>query len=157
MRRVDVLLCLCRSAHKVSGLMLANHTSIAHLFDRMLKQFTRLYDRKAFLDNYKRQAVFSDGLEEFEASRDIVRLLTDEYRAAETPDYIHWAAGAELDEEEGPSATAAYEGSSASASAAAVAAGRVEDDGLGDDAAFDEAEVEADDGFGDGMGDATFE
>lgn len=77
--------------------MLANHTSIAHLFERMLKQFGRLFDKRAFLDNYKRQPVFADDLEEFESARDVVRLLTDEYRAAETSDYVSWAAGTDDD------------------------------------------------------------
>lgn len=77
--------------------MLANHTSIAHLFERMLKQFGRLFEKRAFLDNYKRQPVFADDLEEFESSRDVVRLLTDEYRAAETSDYVSWAAGTDDD------------------------------------------------------------
>ncbi len=77
--------------------MLANHTSIAHLFERMLKQFGRLFEKRAFLDNYKRQPVFADDLEEFESARDVVRLLTDEYRAAETSDYVSWAAGTDDD------------------------------------------------------------
>ena len=33
--------------------MLANHTSIRHLFNRTLVQFDKLMKRKAFLDNYK--------------------------------------------------------------------------------------------------------
>jgi len=41
------------SAHRVSGLMLANHTSIRHLFNRTLGQFDKLIKRKAFIDNYK--------------------------------------------------------------------------------------------------------
>lgn len=41
------------SAHRVSGLMLANHTSIRHLFNRTLGQFDKLIKRKAFLENYK--------------------------------------------------------------------------------------------------------
>ena len=41
------------SAHRVSGLMLANHTSIRHLFNRTLAQFDKLIKRKAFLENYK--------------------------------------------------------------------------------------------------------
>ena len=44
------------SAHRVSGLMLANHTSIRHLFNRTLGQFDKLIKRKAFLENYKARA-----------------------------------------------------------------------------------------------------
>ena len=42
-----------KSAHRVSGLMLANHTSIRHLFNRTLSQFDKLFKRSAFVDNYK--------------------------------------------------------------------------------------------------------
>jgi len=41
------------TAHRVSGLMLANHTSVRHLFNRCISQFDRLMKRKAFMDNYK--------------------------------------------------------------------------------------------------------
>lgn len=34
------------SAHRVSGLMLANHTSIRHLFNRCLSQYDKLMKRK---------------------------------------------------------------------------------------------------------------
>ncbi len=44
------------SAHRVSGLMLANHTSIRHLFNRTLGQFDKLIKRKAFIENYKARA-----------------------------------------------------------------------------------------------------
>lgn len=32
--------------HRVSGLMLANHTSIRHLLDRTLRQYDKLMERK---------------------------------------------------------------------------------------------------------------
>lgn len=35
-----------KTAHKVTGLMLANHTSIRHLFDRCLSQYDMLIKRK---------------------------------------------------------------------------------------------------------------
>ena len=44
--------------------MLANHTSIAYLFERIMRQFDKLYEKRAFLDNYKRQPMFEDGFEE---------------------------------------------------------------------------------------------
>lgn len=46
------------SANRVSGLMLANHTSIRHLFNRCLAQYDKLMKRKAFLDNYKEFPIF---------------------------------------------------------------------------------------------------
>lgn len=68
--------------------MLANHTSIAsvrsfsniafgpsllivlfQLFKRMLDQFDRLKRRNAFLEQYKRERMFENGLEEFDDAR----------------------------------------------------------------------------------------
>lgn len=78
------------TAHKVSGLMLANHTSIHILMERVLAQYNKLISRQAFLDNYKKESMFSDNLEEFEDSAETLRRLIDEYKAAEQPNYIDW-------------------------------------------------------------------
>lgn len=78
------------SQHRVTGLMLANHTCMHKLFSRMLRDFDMLYGRQAFIQSYKEQKVFSDGLEEFEDTREVVMGLTDEYRAAEGHDYPDW-------------------------------------------------------------------
>ena len=48
--------------HKVSGFMLANHTSMAELFSRSLSQYDRIRKRIAFLDNCRKEAMFSDDL-----------------------------------------------------------------------------------------------
>ncbi|KAF5097508.1 hypothetical protein DV451_003796 [Geotrichum candidum] len=73
------------SPSRISGLMLANHTSITSLFQRTLDQFDRLWKRQAFLDPYKKQAMFeNDGLAaEFEDSKEIVRGLIHEYKKLE--------------------------------------------------------------------------
>lgn len=76
-----------KSPHKVSGFMLANHTSMAELFDRLLHQFDRIRKRNAFLDNYRREPMFAESLDEFDSSREVVQDLVDEYRACERPDY----------------------------------------------------------------------
>jgi hypothetical protein len=52
-----------QTAHRVSGLMLANHTSIRHLFNKCLTQYDKLMRRKAFLDQYEQHSIFADGLE----------------------------------------------------------------------------------------------
>ncbi len=57
------------TGHKVSGLMLANHTGIQQLFVKTLAQYDRLRKRGAFLDNYRRQPMFADGLDEFDSAR----------------------------------------------------------------------------------------
>ncbi len=78
-------------AHKVSGLMMANHTGINALFDRCLKQYDKLRSRNAFLENYRQESMFSDSLDEFDHSREIVQSLSEEYTAAESDDYISGA------------------------------------------------------------------
>ena len=82
-----------RTPHKVSGLMLANHTSIGVLFERIQRQFDKLYEKRAFLDNYRKQPMFEDGFEEFDDSYEVVRGLADEYRACESDDYVSWGSG----------------------------------------------------------------
>jgi len=79
-----------RTQHRVSGLMVANHTSIATLAERNLKEFDKLWKRNAFLDNYKKEEMFSEDLEEFAHSRSVVQELVEEYKASEKPDYISW-------------------------------------------------------------------
>ncbi|KAI6019621.1 gamma tubulin [Pisolithus orientalis] len=78
--------------HRVSGLMLANHTSIASLFKRMLDQFDRLRKRNAFLEQYKKEKMFENGLEEFDDARATAEELLKEYKACESPDYITYGA-----------------------------------------------------------------
>jgi tubulin gamma len=68
--------------------MLANHTSMAELFDRLLNQYDRIRSRNAFLDNYRKEPMFADSLDEFDHSRETVQNLVDEYRACERPDYV---------------------------------------------------------------------
>jgi len=84
-------------AHKVNGLMMANHTAICQLFDRCVKQYDKLRSRNAFLDNYRQEPIFSEGLDEFDHSKEVVTSLSDEYKAAETQDYIKWGLLADQD------------------------------------------------------------
>merc|ERR1711879_852419 len=76
--------------HKVNGLMMANHTAICQLLDRCVKQYDKLRSRNAFLENYRQEAMFSDSLDEFDHAKEVVVSLSDEYKAAETEDYIKW-------------------------------------------------------------------
>jgi tubulin gamma len=86
-----------QSSHRVSGLMLANHTSIGGLFGRTLKQYDRLRSRNAFLEQYRRENMFSDGLDEFDNARETVKALQDEYAACQGPDYVNWGEQGERD------------------------------------------------------------
>lgn len=99
--------------HRVSGLMLANHTSIAtvrslsdlvymqfemltyvnQLFKRIVKQYDGMRKRNAFMEGYKKTAPFADDLSEFDESREVVTDLIAEYEAAEEADYLDPDAG----------------------------------------------------------------
>ena len=78
------------STNKVSGFMLANHTSMAELFDRLLNQYDKIRRRNAFLDNYRKEPMFRDNLDEFDSARETVQCLVDEYRACERKDYVQY-------------------------------------------------------------------
>ncbi|KAK0552112.1 gamma-tubulin [Tilletia horrida] len=76
------------ASHRVSGLMLANHTGMAGLFKRTLNQYDQLKKRNAFLEMYKREAIFANDLSEFDDARETVAGIMAEYKAAESPDYL---------------------------------------------------------------------
>ncbi|KAK2764414.1 gamma-tubulin [Arachnomyces sp. PD_36] len=81
------------NTHRVSGLMLANHTSVATIFKRIMQQYDKLRSRNAFLEQYKKEAPFSDGLGEFDEAKAVVTDLVQEYEAAEKPNYLDPDAG----------------------------------------------------------------
>ncbi|KAJ5097100.1 gamma tubulin MipA [Penicillium angulare] len=74
--------------NRVSGLMLANHTSVATLFKRIVQQYDPLRKRNAFIQQYEKEAPFADGLGEFDEARAVVMDLIREYEAAEREDYL---------------------------------------------------------------------
>lgn len=81
-----------QTQHRVSGLMLANHTSISSLFEKCTRQYDKLRKREAFLDQFRKTEMFKDNLDEFDSSREVLEQLIEEYHAATTPDYISWGA-----------------------------------------------------------------
>ncbi|KAJ5628061.1 gamma-tubulin [Penicillium lividum] len=81
--------------NRVSGLMLANHTSVATLFKRIIQQYDPLRKRNAFIQQYEKSAPFADGLGEFDEARAVVMDLIREYEAAEREDYLEPDAGKE--------------------------------------------------------------
>uniref|UniRef100_A0A7S0MPH6 Tubulin gamma chain n=1 Tax=Cryptomonas curvata TaxID=233186 RepID=A0A7S0MPH6_9CRYP len=88
---------------RVSGLMMANHTSISSLFERIMRQFDLLIKKKGgswdparapFIQNYLQQTNLfksdEDLKDEFDDSRETVASLIQEYQACEGPNYIEW-------------------------------------------------------------------
>lgn len=78
-----------QTAHRVSGLMLANHTSIASLFERTLSSFNLLRKKKAFMDKYREEKNF-ELFEEFDSAHDVVKEVIDEYYAATKASYVNY-------------------------------------------------------------------
>jgi len=48
-----------------------------------------------FLDQYKKEKMFANGLEEFDESRATVEELLNEYKACESPEYVTYGADAD--------------------------------------------------------------
>lgn len=83
------------SKNRVSGLSLANHTSVHKLFARQAAQFDKLRSRNAFLDHYQKHDMFRESLGEFDDSRGVVQDLIEEYQAASRDDYLEWVRAKE--------------------------------------------------------------
>ncbi len=80
------------SKNRVSGLLLANHTSIAKLFQKQATQFDRLRSRNAFLDHYRKEGQDGDVIADMDESRAVVGELIEEYQAASKSDFLDWCA-----------------------------------------------------------------
>jgi tubulin gamma len=78
------------SKNKVSGLMLANHTSVSTLFARAAIDFDKMKKRNAYIDQFKKTDMFKDSLEEFDISRQVVGKLIEEYQMATKPEYLNY-------------------------------------------------------------------
>ena len=79
----------------MSELKLMNFTLnciFVQLFDRTLAQYDKLKKREAFLEQFKKEDMFKDNLDELDSSREVVQELIDEYIAATTPDYLQWGS-----------------------------------------------------------------
>merc|ERR1712187_723747 len=53
------------SKNRVSGLMLANHTSVSTLFHQAATDFDKMKKRNAYIDQFKKADMFKDNLDEF--------------------------------------------------------------------------------------------
>lgn len=81
-----------QTSHRVSGLMLANHTNISSLFQGVLMQYEKLRKRGAFLEQFKKEDIFADNFDELDNSNKVVCDLVEEYQAATKKDYLSWGA-----------------------------------------------------------------
>lgn len=76
--------------YKVSGCMIANHSNIGNLFQRILKTYRILRKKNAFLKMYKETSIFESNLDEFDDSTSVIQNLIEEYKAIQTKDYVNW-------------------------------------------------------------------
>lgn len=79
---------LIQHQHRVSGLMIANHTNMSSLFKEIIKSYNYLKRRNAFIDNFTKFRIFNDDLEEFNSCKEIVEILIDEYTAMLKSNYV---------------------------------------------------------------------
>ncbi|CUS23080.1 LAQU0S08e01684g1_1 [Lachancea quebecensis] len=73
---------------KVSGMMLANTTSVNALLQTACSSFDVLFKRGAFLHMYQDGKMFQNGVEEFIESREVVQSCINEYYAAEQETFM---------------------------------------------------------------------
>merc|ERR1719429_284347 len=78
------------TSHRVSGLMMANHTSISTLFERALRDYDKMRRVNAYIEQFQKEDMFKDNLDEFDDSREVVQQLVDEYTAATKENYLSW-------------------------------------------------------------------
>jgi tubulin gamma len=60
------------------------------LFERTLQQYDKLRKREAFLEQFRKEYIFRENLDELDSSREVIQELVDEYIAATKPDYLQW-------------------------------------------------------------------
>jgi tubulin gamma len=70
---------LKESSTRISGLMLANHTSVASVLSNSLAHMNKLLSRKAFVDQYRKHPMFNDSLDEFTDAAYVVKDIIDNY------------------------------------------------------------------------------
>lgn len=58
----------------------------------MIDQFDRLKKRNAFLEQYKKEKMFENGLGEFDDAKATAEELLKEYKACESADYITYVS-----------------------------------------------------------------
>jgi tubulin gamma len=76
------------STHKVSGLMIANHTSMSKLLSDILEDYNKLYKKKAFIENFLKDNII--GIDEFDDSVEVIDKVISEYNATQRNDYLEW-------------------------------------------------------------------
>lgn len=74
----------------VGKIQISNLFDYLQLFERTLHQYDKLRKREAFLEQFRKEAMFAESLDELDSSREVVQQLVDEYKAATTPDYLSW-------------------------------------------------------------------
>jgi tubulin gamma len=65
------------------------------LFRRIVVQYEKMWKRNAFIEMYKKEAPFAEGMGEFDEAKEVVMGLIGEYEAAEQDDYLDPDAGKE--------------------------------------------------------------
>nr|AAC08441.1 gamma-tubulin [Entamoeba histolytica] len=79
---------LVKRGNRMSGMLLANNTSIRYYFQDILKAFDQMFKKRVYLqtdrDNLRK-------FPEFEESKEIVKCVIEEYAKAESIEYSHYS------------------------------------------------------------------
>ncbi|CEP62556.1 gamma-tubulin LALA0_S05e08262g [Lachancea lanzarotensis] len=73
---------------RVSGMMLANTSSVTTLLQNACSSFDVLFQRGAFVHMYQNGRMFQNGVDEFVESREVVQSCIDQYFAAEQESFL---------------------------------------------------------------------
>ena len=57
-----------------------------------MRHFDKLRKREAFLDQFRKENIFKDNLDELDDSREVMQQLVDEYQAATREDFTNWGS-----------------------------------------------------------------
>lgn len=74
-----------KTPFRVSGLMLANHTSISSLFSKTMSMYDKLIKRGAFIEQFRKEAGNVDVMGEFSAAREVCTPPTETAPADRIP------------------------------------------------------------------------
>ena len=77
--------------NRVSGLMLANHTNIRHLFTKIVSDYKGLIKTDAYLNQFTKtnaSILGSNPKTELEDSCNVVKNMIEEYTRAEREDFL---------------------------------------------------------------------
>lgn len=76
------------NSNHINGMLLSNTSAVVPIFKNIVNSFDSLFDKKAFLQQFKEGSLFTDDLSEFEDSKNAAVTLINSYLEATSPSYL---------------------------------------------------------------------